>query len=183
MTRRSFTIVTALTVLSLGGAVLRAEPAGKEAGGQAGPGAPPGIRMIPAITADDKFPGACVDCHVNRPDLTIDGRLSTAMDGWTAEVNEKLLATARAAAAHGEALSGKHPDAKHALDNIPGDCLQCHARNSEAAPPFSRLLHQIHLTGGEENHFLTMFQGECTHCHKLNRETGQWSVPSGPEKE
>jgi hypothetical protein len=44
------------------------------------------------------------------------------------------------------------------------------------------MMHVIHLTGGEENHFLTAYQGECTSCHKLNTTTGQWTTPSAPEK-
>jgi hypothetical protein len=45
----------------------------------------------------------------------------------------------------------------------------------------ARMAHPVHLTGGDENHFMTLFQGECTHCHKLDRATGAWSIPSAPE--
>jgi hypothetical protein len=43
------------------------------------------------------------------------------------------------------------------------------------------MMHKIHLSGGEENRFLTVYQGECTHCHKFNVPTGLWSLPSAPE--
>ena len=44
------------------------------------------------------------------------------------------------------------------------------------------MIHEIHLTGGDTNHFLTMFQGECTLCHKLDAKSGAWAIPSGPER-
>jgi hypothetical protein len=144
--------------------------------------APPPVRKIPGITAEDQFPHACVDCHINRPDMNMDVRLSTHMKEWNNKVDPALLAKAQECAPTGLTLKGKHPIVTDALKNIPAGCLKCHGKASTEAPPFSRMLHLIHLSGGEKNHFLTMFQGECTHCHKLNMSTGKWSLPSGPEK-
>jgi mono/diheme cytochrome c family protein len=59
--------------------------------------------------------------------------------------------------------------------------MRCHGSRAVEAPPFSRLLHRVHLVGGPENLFLSMFQGECTHCHKLDPATGRWSLASGSE--
>jgi cytochrome c553 len=142
---------------------------------------PQAPRAIPGITAEDRFPRACVSCHVALPDGQ-DVRLSTVMTGLREGTDSLLLANAQAAAPPGLRLTGKHPDASRALANIPTGCLTCHGRNATLAPPFNRLIHRIHLTGGEANHFLTMFGGECTHCHKLDPASGAWSIPSGPER-
>jgi len=45
----------------------------------------------------------------------------------------------------------------------------------------ARMLHRVHLSGGNESHFLTLFQSECTHCHKLDMSTGRWGLGSGTE--
>jgi hypothetical protein len=142
--------------------------------------APPPPRATPGITAEDPFPMACVSCHVVLPDGR-DVRLSTLTRQWMVGVDSLLLAAAQSAAPTGMTLKGRHPDASSALSNTPAGCLTCHARNSTMAPPFGRLLHRIHLTGGQTNLYLTMFQGECTYCHKLDPTTGAWSIPSGPE--
>lgn len=142
--------------------------------------APP-ARKIPGITTEDAFPRACVDCHTNHPEMNLDARISSLMKGWNDKVEPALLAKAQAAAPTGVTLKGKHPVAAFALKNIPAGCLTCHSKKSTLAPPFAQMLHRIHLTGGEENHFLTAYQGECTHCHKLNVSTGLWSMPSAPE--
>jgi hypothetical protein len=147
-----------------------------------GPMKLPPARKIPGLTADDKFPHGCVDCHINMPDINQDERISTLMSKWNKMVEPKLLDKAQAAAPAGVTLKGRHPMATAALKNIPAACYACHGKTSKTAPPLANLLHTIHLTGGEDNHFLTIFQGECTHCHKLNPETGVWSTPSGPEK-
>ena len=146
------------------------------------PPPPPPARKIPAITSEDRFPGACVDCHLNYTDMNMDTRLSTLMQAWYKEVDPRLLDKIRSSVPQGLELKGKHPEAEAALKDIPKGCLKCHYKNSKKAPPFAGMLHKIHLTGGEENHFLTLFQGECTHCHKLDLATGQWSIPSGAEK-
>ena len=141
---------------------------------------PPELQAIPGITADDDFPTACVSCHVLLPDGK-DVRLSTLMQQWEVEVDSILLAEARSAAPPGLVLTGKHPEAQASLQSIPLGCTTCHGRDASLAPPFSRLMHRIHLVGGEANHFVSMFGGECTHCHKFDPEYGAWSIPTGPE--
>jgi hypothetical protein len=142
--------------------------------------APPAARKIPGITARDSFPGGCVDCHVNRPDMP--GPLSVRMKQWTEKVDPKVVARLQPFSPKGMTLKGKHPNVAAMVKDIPGGCLKCHGKGSKMAPPFATLMHGIHLTGGEANAFLTTFQGECTHCHKLNAATGEWSLPSTPEK-
>jgi hypothetical protein len=143
----------------------------------------PLVREIPGITTEDPFPHGCVDCHINRPEMNMDVRISTLMKQWNDKVEPTLLTKAQACAPSGVKLKGKHPIvADTLLKDIPAGCLKCHSKTSKAAPPFSTMLHVMHLSGGEKNHFLTMFQGECTYCHKLDLSTGKWSLPSGPEK-
>jgi len=168
--RRLLSLVRAAVMLAL------AVPGGIRA--QEAP-APP-VRAIPGITAEDPFPQACVSCHVVLPD-GVDVRLSTLMTHWMNGVDSLLLAHARSAAPAGLALVGKHPNVSPALTDIPAGCLVCHGSNATLAPPFTRLIHRIHLSGGNTNHFLSMFQGECTFCHKLDKASGAWSIPSGPE--
>jgi hypothetical protein len=165
-----------LTVVAVMG---QTAPKGAQGGTPAGLPPP---RAIPGITAKDQFPRACVDCHLNYPEQKMDARFSTFMKQWTQKVEPQLLAKAAASAPPGVKLKGQHPAVLGALKNIPTACLMCHGRTSTMAPPFARMLHAIHLTGGKDNHFLTVFQGECTHCHKLNAATGAWSLPSGPER-
>lgn len=149
---------------------------------QGGPPMPP-ARKIPGITAPDTHPAGCVDCHINYADMKLDARFSTLMKGWTTGVPPALTSHARNAAPAGLPISGKHPAVPAgSFRNIPGSCLACHGKASKTAPPFARMIHEIHLTGGEQNHFLTMFQGECTLCHKLDAKSGAWAIPSGPEK-
>lgn len=159
----------------------RAQQADSSGAPGAAPIAPPLARKIPGITAPDAFPNACVSCHVNVPEQKLDARLSTLMKGWTIKVDSTLLATAQAAAPAGVTLRGKHAPVTAALRNIPAGCIRCHGADSKKAPPFARMMHLIHLTRGDENHFMTFMQGECTHCHKLNAATGVWSIPSAPE--
>ncbi len=142
---------------------------------------PPSARTIPGITAVDSQPEACAGCHVNLPARQLDARLSTALTRWKTGVEPGVLAKAAAAMAAGAAPKGKHPSATQALADIPAACMRCH-KSAKLAPQFARLVHLIHLTGGSENHYLSLFQGECTYCHKLDSGTGEWSVPSGPEK-
>jgi len=146
------------------------------ANGQSHPPQP--LRPIPGVTAADAFPRGCVDCHVRRPQDGLDVRLSTLMKGWNQQVGPRLLAKATRA---GATPVGRHPEVAAALADIPSGCLDCHGDGRDGAPRFARLMHAIHLTGGEENHFLTLFQGECTHCHKLDPTTAGWTVPSAPE--
>jgi len=144
--------------------------------------AAPPLRPIPGLTAPDPFPRGCVDCHVDMPDRNMDVRLSTLMRGWQERVDAALLNKARAFSPAGIVLEGRHPKVEVAGEEIPKACLECHSSTSTTAPPFGRLLHGLHLTGGAENHFLSLFQGECTHCHKLNPATGLWSLGNGTEK-
>ncbi len=142
----------------------------------------PPARRIPGLTAEDKFPSGCVDCHINMPDIKKDERMSTLMSKWNKKVESKLLRKAQAVTPAGATLKGIHPPASESLKNIPDACITCHSKTSSTAPPLAALLHTIHLTGGDDNHFLTIFQGECTHCHKLDATTGVWTMPSTSEK-
>ena len=145
-----------------------------------GPPTAPPPRAIPGITATDTHPQACVSCHVDMPEIGIDARLTSVLRRLSDGVDPKLLAKVQKAMDGGHLPAGKHPDVADSLESIPGTCIACHEA-TESAPKFSRLMHEVHLTGGEENHFLTVFQGECTLCHKL-QESGEWVVPSGSEK-
>ena len=156
-------------------------PAASLAGKPAVPPAP-APRKIPGITTKDTHPKACIDCHVNHPEMNLDDRLSTIVGGFTKKVTEKALAKAKAAAADPSKIQGRHPVVDAAFKDIPNACLNCHRREFQAAPPFVHLMHAIHLVGGQENHFMTLYQGECTLCHKLALKTGAWSIPSGAEK-
>lgn len=141
----------------------------------------PKLPEINGITAEDKFPRACVDCHRNYPERKMDARLSVILKTWTKEVEPKFLEKAQAAMPAGTKLSGKHPNVEGLVKTIPDDCLMCHWRGSEKAPSFSKLLHSIHLVGGKDNHFLTMMGGQCTYCHKLDQNAGAWKIGSGTE--
>jgi len=155
---------------------------GADAAAQAGPPPGPPPRPIPGITAPDSFPNACVDCHVLYPDRGLDVRLSTLMARWRDQVEPRLLGLAQASAPGGRRLGGRHPDVTEALADIPNGCLECHGKDARRAPPFAALLHAVHLSGGAENHFVSIFGGECTYCHKLDQANGRWSVPSRPEQ-
>ncbi len=142
--------------------------------------APAALRAIPGITAPDSFPRACVDCHVTMPAGHEDVRLSTLLAKWSKSVDPGLLEKSQGAAPPGVTLKGRHPKLG-SLGSIPARCMKCHTAASKTAPPFRRLIHRIHLVGGEKNDYLTEFQGQCTYCHKLNAATGEWSIPSAPE--
>ena len=146
------------------------------------PEAPPPPRDIPGITTGDVFPSGCVSCHLNFADKNMDTRISTLLIGWQENVNPKLLEKAQAASAEGLVLLGKHPATTESLSDIPLACIECHNSMSQRAPFFGQMIHLIHLTGGQDNNYMTLFQGECTYCHKLNRNTGYWFIPSGGEK-
>ena len=138
----------------------------------------------PAVShaAADPFARACVSCHTVDKAKGADHRLSVALAQWTAgKVDARLLAQTKASAPAGAPVKGKHPAAEDSLEDIPGACLDCHDSGSKKAPPFSLLMHLVHLTG-TDNTFVTTFKGDCRHCHKLNEQTGAWSIPSGPEQ-
>ena len=157
-------------------ALLAAGPPGVE------PAKGPPPRKIPGITADDPYPNACVDCHIHYEDMKLDTRFSTLLQQWGREVEPKLLAQAQASAPMGMTLKGRHPPVAGAVLDVPAKCLVCHGKASKTSPPFASMIHSIHLTGGPENHFVTLFQGECTYCHKLEMSTGRWRIPSAPQK-
>lgn len=141
------------------------------------------VPEIPGITAADRFPGACVDCHVKRPDLPRDVRISAHIREWQEKVEPGLLAKLRGIGPWGTALTGRHPPVPaESYKDIPATCIACHAKRETNTVPLDQLLHVLHLTGGKDNHFVTVFGGACTHCHKLDQKAGTWSVPSGPEK-
>lgn len=142
----------------------------------------PAVRSIPGVTTVDTHPHGCVSCHIDMPDIGVDARFSTAIRIWEREVPSKLMAIAQRATSPGVTLQGKHPPVPLPLADIPSSCMACHGADSESAPPFNRLLHLAHYSGGGENHFLTQFGGECTLCHKMDPETGAWTLPSGQEK-
>ena len=144
--------------------------------------ATPSPRDIPGITADDMFPSGCVSCHLNFIDRNMDTRISTSLTKWTEKIEPKLVEIAQAASSNGVVLAGKHPSAAESLADIPKACIECHSSMPQNAPDFSQMVHLIHLTGGQENHYIAIFQGECTHCHKFNPNTGKWFLPSGTEK-
>jgi hypothetical protein len=137
---------------------------------------------LPGITTPDKTPRGCVDCHKNRPERNRDSRLPTLLAQWRDGTDPKILEKAKAAAGADRLLAGKHPDVAAQISIIPGDCLMCHKRDSQSAPPFAKLQHLLHLAGGKENRFLAAAQGTCTHCHKLDPKTGAWRLGSGDAK-
>jgi hypothetical protein len=176
----------AVTLLCLSSPVRAATPAATPAPAQAAakapaPAATQAARRIPGINVADPYPKACVDCHVNKPQM--DARLGTQLQQWTSgKVSAALLASAQGTAPAGLKLKGKHPDAVDALEDIPAACADCHSEDSKKAPSLAAMVHRMHLVGGDKNRFMSEYQGECTACHKLDATKGTWSVPSGPEK-
>ncbi len=135
---------------------------------------------IPGITVEDTRPNGCVDCH--RKDGSESSPLKLLIKEWTKEVSSELLEKARAAAPAGVELKGKHADTVAMTNTVPKDCLICHSKQSAktmGAPELGRLMHLIHLAGGEENEFITEYQGQCVHCHALNIETGELTIKNG----
>jgi hypothetical protein len=135
------------------------------------------------LAAVDPYPTGCVGCHALDKAKGTDERLSVALKEWTAgKIEPGLLAQSKASAPAGVVLKGKHPAAEDSLEDIPGACLDCHDAGSKKAPPFAQLLHLVHLAGGVNNAYVTTYKSDCMHCHKLNTQTGEWKMPSGPEK-
>lgn len=151
-------------------------------------GAVLGVAMLAGVpgaacAGADPFEQGCVSCHVVDPASGMDHRLSIRMKEWTAgRVAPGLLERSKAAAPSGVTLKGRHPEVDDSFEDIPAACLDCHGTDSRKAPPFTRLVHLVHLVGGEQNVFVKAFNGDCTHCHKLDEQTGQWRLPSGPEQ-
>jgi hypothetical protein len=115
----------------------------------------------PQPPAKDPAPRACVDCH------TKDMQLSVLLQKGTPKSAAKVQPIAP------KKLTGKHPPVPAAVKDIPAKCLPCHAAGSKIAPPFSQMMHVIHLTTGAAT--------QCTACHKLNATTGVMSVPNASE--
>ncbi len=141
----------------------------------------PKMRAIPGISAVDSFPHSCVSCHKNFPDRKMDVRLSTILSEWKEKIPDEALAKYQASAPEGITLKGKHPSSVDGQASIPEVCNKCHGKSMKTALPFSRLMHVIHLSGGNNNIYLSVFGGECTHCHKLDQVTGAWSIVNGNE--
>lgn len=142
------------------------------------------LPQIPTITAEDRMPGGCVDCHVNMPENNMDVRISSQMARWVERVEPKLLDRVRAAARDPARLTGRHPRLPaETYRDIPNACGGCHGGAQADNLPLAPMLHALHLKGGKDNHFLTIFQGGCTNCHKFDDASARWTVPSGPEKQ
>lgn len=142
------------------------------------------VLLLPAVPAfaADPYPTACVSCHTVDKAKGVDRRISTALQKWSAgKVDTGLLAKSKAASPAGLTLKGKHPSAEDSLESIPEGCMDCHGSDSKKAPPFSRLMHVVHLTGAN-NAFVANYKGDCQACHKLNVATGELSMPNGVEK-
>ena len=138
------------------------------------------LPAIPGLTAEDRFPRACVDCHVIVPGSGMDERLSTKLRAE--QFNPALLPRIRAILPDTVRISGRHPRLPDAMfRNIPAGCLTCHRDSQTNLPALGPMMHAIHLTGGSDNHYLTLFGGQCTNCHKFSAASGRWSIPSGAE--
>lgn len=142
----------------------------------------PPVAEIPGITAKDLFPRGCVDCHIDMPQINRDERLSSVMSTWDRQVPSELVEKARSLARDEEAIKGRHPLSLEMFQAIPENCQICHKKGSGSVVPLAPLIHLIHLSGGEENHYLTIFQGHCTHCHKFDLNTGIVNLPSAQER-
>ena len=105
------------------------------------------------FVASSEKPDACASCHI-KVDEEKDYRLGI-------EVTH---------------IEG-HPEL--AADATVDQCMMCHKADG-AAPPFEKLLHEVHLLG-EENHFVDNYGGACNQCHKM-ADSGALVV-KGLEKE
>jgi hypothetical protein len=122
-----------------------------------------------------------VECHKNYPDKGMDFRLTVILKHWRNHPDPNHLKKAQAAMPEGVILTGNHPDVQALIKEIPTDCLMCHWRGAEKAPPFSRMLHLFHLVGGSDNHYIVKYRGVCMNCHKLDQKTGTWNIGKGKE--
>ncbi|MBI5708031.1 MAG: hypothetical protein HZC36_13700 [Armatimonadetes bacterium] len=109
---------------------------------------------IPGLTAPDKFPNGCVDCHIKLPNEDV--RLNVALK------------------------TVKHHPSVAGLKTIPTDCGRCH-RDGSPAGVLKTVLHKAHFQKKAESKFVTMFQGNCLACHALDAATGKVTVKSGPK--
>ena len=62
-----------------------------------------------------------------------------------------------------------HPPIELMVNNLPGDCLMCHAEGSDLT--LSPIIHKAHFANDAEM--------ACTSCHGMDAETGIASVKSG----
>ncbi|MBM2813891.1 MAG: hypothetical protein HW421_653 [Ignavibacteria bacterium] len=141
----------------------------------------PPAREVPGLNSPDKYPKACVSCHINYPEMKTDARLSVLSVAWNTQVEPGLLAKSQAACNEGVTLKGKHPSKFNENTNIPQACITCHSKTSKNAPEMGKLMHTIHLTG-KDNTYFSWGNGDCTNCHKMDK-SGDWSIPSGKESE
>lgn len=140
------------------------------------------VPEIPGLTVEDPFPRGCVDCHIDRPEEKMDVRISTQIRTWSERVDTEVLERVRTITADTVELSGRHPLLPaQSYEDIPASCMECHDGTRQGIPRMGPMLHALHLVGGQENHFLTVFGGECTYCHKFDADTGNWSILSAPE--
>ena len=139
--------------------------------------AKPAVREIPGITGKDTYVRGCIDCHTGKNGMP--APLSTIIKTWSGKIDATTLAQLQAFAPKDMKLKGKHPPVP--VKDVPVGCFRCHA-TSKSAPPLPRMMHGIHLTGGESSPFLTKFGGECTHCHKLDLTTARWTLPMASER-
>ena len=142
----------------------------------------PVVAEIPGLTTEDRFPRGCVDCHIDMPQINQDERLSSVMSAWDRKVPPELVEKAKAVARDDLAIKGRHPLSEKMFQAIPENCQDCHENGSGSVVPLVPLIHLIHLSGGEDNHYLTIFQGHCTHCHKFDLNTGIANLPSANEQ-
>ncbi len=129
----------------------------------------------------DPFPRGCVDCHVVLPAEQRDVRLSTIMKNLTERVDPRLQTRLTKLVAGKTVLTGQHPNLLGATLDIPAVCLSCHRADSTEGPPFAEMMHLIHLAGGNDNHYISLFNGNCSFCHKFDQHIGTFMVPSHSE--
>jgi hypothetical protein len=140
----------------------------------------PSQSSVPGLATEDRFPRACVDCHIVVPDSGMDQRLSTRLRAE--QTDPDLLARIRAVLPQTVRITGRHPRLPDpSFRNIPGSCLLCHRDSQTNLPALGPMMHAIHLTGGSQNRYVALFGGACTNCHKFNGANGRWSIPSAPE--
>ena len=102
---------------------------------------------IPGITAADRFPAGCVDCHIDMPHINQDERLSTIISGWSKNgISSDLLEQARQVARADYRVEGRHPNSADIYRNIPATCIDCHQQGSGSGVPFAPLMHLVHLS-------------------------------------
>ncbi len=113
------------------------------------------VPSLAGITVEDKHPNGCVDCHVKVDD----------------EKDYRLPAELK----HVE----KHPQIEKIVKIVPNDCLKCHKEGTKPGD-FNSVIHKIHFSNPQENHFVLHYNGDCLNCHKLDMNTFKMGVKSGP---